>query len=222
MVPGIRREDEVAGDQVRVATAREAARAGATHLVVGRPVLQATDPARCAAAPDRGGALRRLLILIALLAPPAIAGAQDSGLTGAAEAARQAWFDHDARGLVADAPRLLVQLPGADPSIALGPAQAAALLSDFMVQGQEVETMVRAAKEVEPGRGYVELQRRYRIAGTQDVRTQSLLLGYRLLRSGWRLVELRVVGRSETPLRSRNPSHPPHLHGLSRSGILCS
>jgi hypothetical protein len=94
---------------------------------------------------------------------------------------------------VADAPRLLVQLPGADPSIALGPAQAAALLTDFMVQGQEVETVVRAAKEVEPGRGYVELQRRYRIAGTQDVRVQRLLLGYRLLRTGWRLVELRVV-----------------------------
>jgi hypothetical protein len=134
------------------------------------------------------------MILLAVLLAPAAGIAQESGLTEAAEAARQAWFEHDARGLVADAPRLLVQLPGADPSIALGPAQAAALLTDFMVQGQEVETVVRAAKEVEPGRGYVELQRRYRIAGTQEVRVQSLLLGYRLLRTGWRLVELRVVG----------------------------
>jgi hypothetical protein len=130
--------------------------------------------------------------LALFLAPPA--AAQQMVLTDAAETAREAWFGHDARGLVADAPRLLVQLPGADPSIALGPAQAAALLTDFMVQGQEVETLVRAAKEVEPGRGYVELQRHYRIAGTQDVRVQSLLLGYRLLRTGWRLVELRVVG----------------------------
>jgi len=86
-----------------------------------------------------------------------------------------------------------VQLPGADPSAALGPAQAAALLADFLATAQEVETTVRAAREVEPGRGYVELQRRYRIAGTQDVRTQSLLLGYRLARTGWSLVELRVV-----------------------------
>jgi hypothetical protein len=138
--------------------------------------------------------LRALLIALTLVLGPGRAGAQQSLLGEAAEDARQAWLDHDARALVADAPRLLVQLPGADPSIALGPAQAAALLADFMVQGQEVETMVRAAKEVEPGRGYVELQRRYRIAGTQDVRTQSLLLGYRLGRSGWRLVELRVVG----------------------------
>ncbi len=138
--------------------------------------------------------MRLLLMLLALLCLPPAAVAQRAALDEAAEEARAAWLEHDARRLVADAPRLLVQLPGADPSIALGPAQAAALLSDFMVQGQEVETLVRAAKEVEPGRGYVELRRRYRIAGTQDVRTQSLLLGYRLLRTGWRLVELRVVG----------------------------
>jgi len=138
--------------------------------------------------------LRHLLILLAVIVAPVAAAGQQNALTEAAEEARAAWFEHDARGLVADAPRLLVQLPGADPSIALGPAQAAALLTDFMVQGQEVETVVRAAKEVEPGRGYVELQRRYRIAGTEDVRVQSLLLGYRRLRTGWRLVELRVVG----------------------------
>ena len=45
VVPGIRRETEAQDDQVRVATAKEAVHAGATHLVVGRPVLQATDPA---------------------------------------------------------------------------------------------------------------------------------------------------------------------------------
>lgn len=45
VVPGIRRETDAASDQVRVATAREAVRAGATHLVVGRPVLRAADPA---------------------------------------------------------------------------------------------------------------------------------------------------------------------------------
>lgn len=138
--------------------------------------------------------MRSLLIALTLLLGPGTAWGQQSLLSEAAESARQAWLQHDARALVSDAPRLLVQLPGADPSIALGPAQAAALLADFMVQGQEVETVILAAKEVEPGRGYVELQRRYRIAGTQDVRTQSLLLGYRLLRSGWRLVELRIVG----------------------------
>jgi orotidine-5'-phosphate decarboxylase len=45
VVPGIRREADITGDQIRIATAREAAHAGATHLVVGRPVLQAAHPA---------------------------------------------------------------------------------------------------------------------------------------------------------------------------------
>jgi orotidine-5'-phosphate decarboxylase len=45
VVPGIRRAGDSAGDQVRVATAGDAVRAGATHVVVGRPVLHAPDPA---------------------------------------------------------------------------------------------------------------------------------------------------------------------------------
>jgi orotidine-5'-phosphate decarboxylase len=45
VVPGIRSRSDALGDQVRVATAKDAVSHGATHLVVGRPVLQAPDPA---------------------------------------------------------------------------------------------------------------------------------------------------------------------------------
>ena len=45
VVPGIRRQSDLLGDQVRVATAKDAVSNGATYLVVGRPVLQAPDPA---------------------------------------------------------------------------------------------------------------------------------------------------------------------------------
>ena len=45
VVPGIRRTTDPRGDQARVATAAEATMAGATHLVVGRPILGAADPA---------------------------------------------------------------------------------------------------------------------------------------------------------------------------------
>ena len=45
VVPGIRRAVDAVGDQARVTTPREAAARGATHLVVGRPVLRAADPA---------------------------------------------------------------------------------------------------------------------------------------------------------------------------------
>ena len=44
VVPGIRGRTDARGDQVRVATASDAVAAGATHLVVGRPILQAADP----------------------------------------------------------------------------------------------------------------------------------------------------------------------------------
>lgn len=46
VVPGIRRASDPQADQVRVSTAGDAARDGATHLIVGRPLLQAADPAR--------------------------------------------------------------------------------------------------------------------------------------------------------------------------------
>ena len=45
VVPGIRRGLDARGDQARVATAKDAVANGATHLVVGRPVLQAAEPA---------------------------------------------------------------------------------------------------------------------------------------------------------------------------------
>lgn len=45
IVPGIRRPADEVGDQRRTATPAEAVRQGATHLVVGRPILAAADPA---------------------------------------------------------------------------------------------------------------------------------------------------------------------------------
>lgn len=46
MVPGIRPAGSTAGDQKRTMTPAQAITAGATHLVIGRPVTQATDPER--------------------------------------------------------------------------------------------------------------------------------------------------------------------------------
>ncbi len=45
VVPGIRRADDAHGDQQRVATPEMAVAAGATHLVIGRPITEAADPA---------------------------------------------------------------------------------------------------------------------------------------------------------------------------------
>ncbi len=50
VVPGIRRAGDAVGDQQRIATPSLAQELGATHLVVGRPILQAPDPAAALAA----------------------------------------------------------------------------------------------------------------------------------------------------------------------------
>ena len=46
VTPGVRPRGSATGDQARVVTPSEAIAAGATHIVVGRPILQAPDPAR--------------------------------------------------------------------------------------------------------------------------------------------------------------------------------
>ena len=50
VTPGVRPAGSAVGDQKRVATPADAVRDGATHLVVGRPILAAEDPAAAAAA----------------------------------------------------------------------------------------------------------------------------------------------------------------------------
>ena len=50
ITPGVRPAGAAVGDQKRVATPADAVRDGATHLVVGRPVLAADDPSGAARA----------------------------------------------------------------------------------------------------------------------------------------------------------------------------
>src|ERR1017187_309065 len=50
VTPGVRPTGTAAGDQARVLTPKDAIAAGATYLVVGRPILEAEDPSQAAEA----------------------------------------------------------------------------------------------------------------------------------------------------------------------------
>lgn len=50
VTPGVRRDDDAAGDQKRVVTPRQAVSGGADYIVVGRPIVAARDPLEAAEA----------------------------------------------------------------------------------------------------------------------------------------------------------------------------
>ena len=114
-----------------------------------------------------------------------------STLSDAAARARQALSAHDAQALVGQSSNVVLQIPGADPSSPLGRPQAVELLRRYLRPAEERGLDVTAIREVEPGKGFIELTRRYVISGTVELRHETLYLGYRKLDGEWRLVELR-------------------------------
>ena len=46
VTPGVRPEGSAHGDQARAVTPAQAIAAGASHIVVGRPIIEAADPAQ--------------------------------------------------------------------------------------------------------------------------------------------------------------------------------
>ncbi|MGH2668233.1 MAG: hypothetical protein ACREMC_07100 [Gemmatimonadales bacterium] len=131
------------------------------------------------------------LVLLAVVTwAPAAAQAT---LPEAAEQARQAWLAHDPQALVGQSTSLVLQIPGADPSSPLGRAQAVELLRRYLRPTEERGLDVAVVREVEPGRGFVELARRFVVAGTDELRRETLFLGFRERAGRWVLVDLRVA-----------------------------
>jgi hypothetical protein len=124
------------------------------------------------------------------LALPRLAEGQRT-LSEAAERARQAITTHDAQALVGQSSNIVLQIPGADPSSALGRPQAIELLRRYLRPAEERGLDVTAIREVERGKGFIEITRRYVVSGTSELRHETLYLGYRLLDGEWRLAELR-------------------------------
>jgi hypothetical protein len=126
----------------------------------------------------------------AVLAPAQAAVAQRT-LSAAADRAKRAISTHDAQALVGQSSNVVLQIPGADPSSPLARAQAVELVRRYLRPAEERGLDVTAIREVEPGKGFIELTRRYVVSGTDEMRHETLYLGYRLLNGEWRLVEVR-------------------------------
>jgi len=129
------------------------------------------------------------LVLLAVALSSRLAA--QATLSAAADRAKQAWSAHDPEGLVGKSSSIVLQIPGADPSSPLGRAQAIELLRRYMRPAEERGLDIATIREVEAGKGFVELTRRYVVAGTSELRRETLFLGYRLQSDEWRLVELR-------------------------------
>ena len=121
----------------------------------------------------------------------ALALVVQGSLSDAAERAKQAIAAHDAQALVGQSSNVVLQIPGAEPSSPLGRAQAIELLRRYLRPAEERGLDVTAIREVERGKGFIEITRRYVVSGTTELRHETLYLGYRFLDGEWRLAELR-------------------------------
>jgi len=130
------------------------------------------------------------LLLAALWAPAGVAAQQS--LAAVAENARRALQRGNLAGLLRSSDRILLQLPNVQPSAAVGAAQAEATLRAVLGRNDDHEVSVAGHREIERGRGYVELQRLTRHRAGGALRVQTILLGYRRAVAGWVLVEVRV------------------------------
>jgi len=138
--------------------------------------------------------MTRWLGTVALLAGCSLAGAAaaaQGSLPEAAERTRQAWLGHDAQAIVGQSAGVVFQMPGADPSAPVERSQAVELLRRHLRTAVERGLTVSAVREVEPGRGYAELERRYVVAGTTDLRRETIFLGFQRVGAAWVLTELR-------------------------------
>lgn len=134
--------------------------------------------------------MKRIFGVLLLVCPGGLAG--QGGLDVAAQRARQAWLAHDPVALFQGSPGVILQIPGADPSAAMGRAQAGELLARYLRTSVERGVDIAVAREVEDGRGYVELVRRYTIVGTTEERRETVFMGLRRQGDRWAVVELRA------------------------------
>lgn len=135
--------------------------------------------------------MKPLSVVWLLLLGGSLAG--QGGLEQAAARVRSAWLAHDPAALLAGSTGVTLEIPGADPSSAIGRDQASELLGRYLRTSQERSVDVRVAREMAEGQGFVELERRFIVTGTSEERHETVFLGLRRRGDQWVVVELRTA-----------------------------
>lgn len=130
------------------------------------------------------------VVAVTVLGGPALE-AQD--LDGVVETARRAWLSHDVRSLFATSDTVRLHLPAIAQALSVRPAQAERLVERFLKLAEEQRLLVRGVRRLAPDHAYAEFERRYAVRGTEEVRVETIYLGFRHVDGAWRLREVRVT-----------------------------
>jgi hypothetical protein len=73
------------------------------------------------------------------------------------------------------------------------PSQAARLLEEYLSAATERDLTLREVRYVQADHAYAEFSRRFAVRGTDDLREETIFLGFRRVDGSWRLREVRVA-----------------------------
>jgi hypothetical protein len=105
---------------------------------------------------------------------------------------RASWVRQDAAGVLEGAPRVVVQLPGEAATAPLGAEQASRALARLFVDATEVGLEVKTVRRVSGETVYAEMNRQFRVRGSEGTVEQQVFAAFRLEDGRWRLTELRI------------------------------
>lgn len=120
----------------------------------------------------------------------ALALGQD--VSGAIERMRVAWGRQDARAVLVNTDRVVIQLPHEAATAPLDPEQASRALSRTFRDATEVSLDVHTVRALSSESVYAELRRRFRVRGSEALAEQRVFAAYRLRQGNWVLTELRL------------------------------
>jgi len=137
-----------------------------------------------------------LALIMGLLTAPVpgarLAAAQET-LDQVIASAQAAWLAHEVSDLVSGSDTVRLRIPGIAPSASLKPGQAARLLEQYLKPTKELSFSESGRRELASDHVYAEMKRIYVVKGTDEERSETVLLGFRRIDGTWVLREVRVT-----------------------------